>query len=183
MKKDSEVKQHIFEVVVGMLESGYETEALTIRKIAMKANVSVGLIHYHFGSKDDLLLLATQKVIDQVAVRENIQLMDMRLPPKERLRKFLYDIATIVVRYETFSKTMLKQELLSDSFSTPSYILSVLKEIKPEATDETIKWLSIMVVAPLQIIFLKEEGFKTYMNAAFTITPAFIDAHLETLGL
>ena len=177
------MKQHILEIVVEMLENGYVTEALTIRKIAMKAHVSVGLIHYHFGSKDDLLLMATQKVIDKVAVRENIQLLDMRLPPKERLRKFLYDIATIVVRYEIFSKTMLKQELLSESFSTPSYILSVLKEIKPEASDETIKWLSIMVVGPLQIIFLKEEGFKTYMNTAFTITPAFIDEHLKILGL
>lgn len=36
MKNETDVKQHILEVVVEMLEDGYETEALTIRKMAMK---------------------------------------------------------------------------------------------------------------------------------------------------
>ena len=109
--------------------------------------------------------------------------MDMNLPPKERLRKFLADIASIVLRYDAFSKIMLRQEILSNSFSTPSHILSVLKEIQPMASEASLKWLSIVVVGPLQVIFLKESGFKAYMGTEAIITPEFIDQHLSVLGL
>ncbi|HSN67558.1 MAG TPA: TetR/AcrR family transcriptional regulator [Fusibacter sp.] len=183
MQSDNNVKNHILNTTVDMLESGYESDVMTIRKISQKANVSVGLINYHFGSKTELLLTATKCVIDRVAVKENVLLMDMSLPPNERLRKFLMDMATIVLRYDAFSKIMLHQEILSSSFSTPSYILGILKEMRPMATDESLKWLSIVVVAPLQYIFLKESGFKSYMGTDEIVTPQFIDQHLSALGL
>jgi AcrR family transcriptional regulator len=183
MQQIKDVKAHILKTTVAMLENGFEPDVMTIRKIAQKANVSVGLINYHYGTKDELLLLATNQVIDRVAVSENVLLMDMNLPPKERLRKFLLDMAEIVIRYEAFSKIMLRQEILSNSFATPSHILSILKEIQPMATDASLKWLSIVVVAPLQYIFLKESGFKAYMETEAIVTPEFIDRHLSTLGL
>ena len=62
-------------------------------------------------------------------------------------------------------------------------ILNILREIQPDASDEALKWLSIVVVAPLQYVFLKESGFKAYMETDVMITPAFIDEHLSVLGL
>ena len=183
MKNASEVKSHILKTTVWMLENGFETDVMTVRKIAMKANVSIGLINYHFGSKEALLLMATNQIIDRVAAQENLLLMDMSLPPKARLRKFLMDVSSIVVRYDAFSKSLLRQEVLSDSFYTPNYILNILREIQPDASDEALKWLSIVVVAPLQYVFLKESGFKAYMETDVMITPAFIDEHLSVLGL
>ncbi|HAE43497.1 MAG TPA: hypothetical protein DCG34_11380 [Clostridiales bacterium] len=166
-----------------MLEDCFDAEVLTIRKIAQKANVSVGLINYHFESKGKLLLLATSQVIDRVAAKENLLLMDMSLPPKVRLRKFLLDMADIVVRHETFSKIILKQEILGDSILTPNHILGILKEIRPMDSDEALKWLSIVVVAPLQFIFLKEVGFKAYLDTDFVDVPNIIDKHLSLLDL
>jgi len=177
------VKEHILKTTVEMLEDGFDAEVITIRKIAYKANVSVGLINYHYGSKDELLLIATNQVIDRVAVSENTLLMDMSLSPKERLRKFLIGMTEIVIRHETFSKIMIRQEILSSSFATPNHILSILKEIQPMATESSLKWLSIVVVAPMQYIFLKESGFSAYMETEIKITPEFIDKHLSALGL
>lgn len=183
MKSGLDVKTHILKTTIDMLERGYEAEAITIRKIAKVADVSIGLINYHFGSKEKLLLMAVDQVIDHVSKEEGILLLDLSLPPKERLRVFLFEMAKIVINYESLSRTMLKQELLSDNFSTPKHILKILKEIQPEATDENLKWLSIMVVAPLQYVFLKKTGFNAYMEIDMEITPAFIDNHLNAMGL
>lgn len=182
MENTLAVKNHILQVTADMLESGFEVEAITIRKIAQKANIAVGLVNYYY-SKEELMLQATHVVIDRVAAKEGNLLVDESLPPNERLRLFLKGIAAIVMQYESFSRIMLRQEVLGQSFATPNHILPILKEMKPDASDDELKWLCIVVVAPLQYIFLKEKGFKAYMGADSTVTTEFIDHHLKTLGL
>ncbi len=44
-------------------------EAVSVRTVAKEAGVSVGAVQYHFKTKDDLLLAAYARVIDQVALR------------------------------------------------------------------------------------------------------------------
>lgn len=183
MTHNPTVKMHILNTTIEMLEKGFEADVLTIRKIAQKANVSVGLINYHFGSKDGLLLAAIHEIIWRVTAQENLLLMDSALLPKARLRKFLKGMATVVVQFKTFSRTMLRQEILSSSFATPAYLLEVLKEIKPMATDAELKWLSIEIVAPLQYIYLKETGFYAYMGTEDIDFEALIEGHLTVLGV
>ncbi len=69
--------------------------------------------------------------------------------------------------------------MLSDSFTTPEHILEILRELRPEVAEEELKWLSVLVVAPLQYIFLKEEGFKKFMTTPEFVTEPFIDNHLK----
>ncbi len=44
-------------------------EAVSIRTVAAAAGVSIGAVQYHFATKDDLLLAAYERAIDQVALR------------------------------------------------------------------------------------------------------------------
>ena len=44
-------------------------DAVSIRTVAREAGVSIGTVQYHFATKDDLLLAAYQRAIDQVALR------------------------------------------------------------------------------------------------------------------
>lgn len=44
-------------------------EAVSVRTVAKEAGVSVGAVQYHFATKDDLLIAAYSRVIDQVALR------------------------------------------------------------------------------------------------------------------
>ena len=44
-------------------------DAVSIRSVAREAGVSIGTVQYHFATKDDLLLAAYQRVIDQVTAR------------------------------------------------------------------------------------------------------------------
>jgi AcrR family transcriptional regulator len=44
-------------------------DAVSIRTVARAAGVSIGTVQYHFATKDDLLLAAYERAIDQVSLR------------------------------------------------------------------------------------------------------------------
>src|SRR5687768_4234190 len=44
-------------------------DAVSIRTVAREAGVSIGTVQYHFATKDDLLLAAYVRAIDQVVAR------------------------------------------------------------------------------------------------------------------
>jgi len=44
-------------------------DAVSIRSVARETGVSIGTVQYHFATKDDLLLAAYQRAIDQVTAR------------------------------------------------------------------------------------------------------------------
>lgn len=178
-----DIKNHIIDCTISLLNEGYEMDELTVRSIASKANIATGLINYHFGSKDNLLLQSVEKIIDTVSAQQGRILTDKSISPRDRLLMFLSHISKMVIEYREYSLVLLKHELFSDSFETPKHILEILREMEPEASDIQQKWLSIQVVAPLQYIFLKEEGFYKYMDMKLTDIDTLIECHLKRLGI
>lgn len=65
--KDDHAPQRIIESTMELIkQSGGDVGKVTARAIASQANVSLGLINYHFGNKDNLILECTQQIISQV---------------------------------------------------------------------------------------------------------------------
>lgn len=65
--KDDNLPQKIIESTMELIkQSGGDVGKVTARAIASHANVSLGLINYHFGNKDNLILECTQQLISQV---------------------------------------------------------------------------------------------------------------------
>lgn len=183
MKEVSDIKRHILDTTVKILLQGVAPELITVRKIAHKGNISIGLINYHFGSKDHLILAAIESVIENVSEEGIVILMDNQIAPSLRLRQFLIKMSEIVLHYNAYSKLLLKHELLSDSFATPSYILEILKEIDPNLSENEVRMLAIQVVAPMQYIFMKENGFLNYQDLDTLAYQEIIEIHLKRLGL
>ena len=49
--------------------AGHGLDAVSIRSVAREAGVSIGTVQYHFATKDELLLAAYGRAIDQVSAR------------------------------------------------------------------------------------------------------------------
>ena len=63
----SDVKEKIIETAITLIKnSDGLVENITIREIAQKADVAVGLINYHFGSKSRLIETCVQRIISNV---------------------------------------------------------------------------------------------------------------------
>ena len=67
MGKSEEIKEKIIKTTIEMLEkSNGEIDNITIRGIAQTVGVGTGLINYHFGTKDHLIELCVQRIIQNV---------------------------------------------------------------------------------------------------------------------
>ncbi len=65
-KKDT--KQHILDVAEKLFAE-HGLDAISLRQIIKQAGVNIAAIHYHFGSKDDLLLQLVARHLPQISAR------------------------------------------------------------------------------------------------------------------
>ncbi|MDW0071950.1 TetR/AcrR family transcriptional regulator [Clostridioides difficile] len=63
---DKDARERIIEVTLNLLNEVDDIEEITVRKIAERANVGVGLINYHFKTKDNLLSTAIGDVMSNI---------------------------------------------------------------------------------------------------------------------
>ena len=67
MVKNANVKNRIIEVTTELIEKhNGNIKDITARMIATKADVGLGLINYHFGSKEKLITECVQRIIGKV---------------------------------------------------------------------------------------------------------------------
>ncbi len=67
MKKADDIKEKIINVTTGLImESKGNAENITTRAIAEKANIGVGLVNYHFQTKENLVEICIQRIIKNV---------------------------------------------------------------------------------------------------------------------
>lgn len=63
----SNCREKLIDVTINLINKhNGDVEKVTIREITCASGVSVGLINYHFGNKNNLITLCTQKIISQV---------------------------------------------------------------------------------------------------------------------
>jgi len=110
MKKSSDIKEKIIEVTTELIrQSNGDINDITIRTIAEKANVGIGLINYHFQSKENLITLCVQRIIGNVV---------MEFSPLERHyqndRERLTDWAIQVFDFLFENKAISRISILSD---------------------------------------------------------------------
>ena len=80
--------------------AGHGLDAVSIRAVAREAGVSIGTIQYHFATKDDLLLRAYRRVIEQVTDRAMAISADDP-SPGEYIRALLLELLPLDERRES----------------------------------------------------------------------------------
>lgn len=67
MRNNEKVKESIINAATELIEqSNGEIKAITARAIADKSGVALGLINYHFESKENLIAVCVQRIINKV---------------------------------------------------------------------------------------------------------------------
>lgn len=106
-------KERILEVTEELMKS-QGLQGLTTRKIADHAGTNVASVNYHFGSKERLINEILRKRLDSFRVAFD-ELDNMKLPPVDRLKRFLLSYATQLMAYPELAQYFLTQEQLFDS--------------------------------------------------------------------
>lgn len=161
--EEMEAKQRIFEAVTALLQEEPVTEKITMRRIAERAGVGVGLINYHFQSREKLLHEAVNLTMTNAAEAWLDPTRTAEVPALQRLRNILNETAQISAKYPQFAEISVTYDLLHGDLGIEKMIIPILREhFGPLKTELEIKAYALMLISALQVTLLRRNEFKAY---------------------
>jgi AcrR family transcriptional regulator len=108
--KAKNTKQLIIEqTILLMKETGGDVECLTMRKIAEKANIGVGLINHYFESKDKLIEICVQNIIANIVHSFRIEEVEMK--PLDLTKYVVKQVVDFLMENKQISKISILSDL------------------------------------------------------------------------
>lgn len=155
----NEMKEKIIATTIALIEtSDALVENVTIRTIAKKANVSVGLINYHFGSKKELVEICVQRIISHV-MKTFSQNEALETDEKPDLAAIVVKIFRYLIENQKISKISILGDLSQAGVENNSFVSykTILKSISKEDEEVVRKIKAFMFLSTIQSAFLNKE--------------------------
>ncbi len=163
MDKSNNTKNQLIESVMKLLQECNDVSEITSRKIAERAKINLSTINYHFASKDELINIAVNKLIGDVANNYFEDIKNNAKSPRDNLRDFLTRISDIAVDYRKYTKEMITYILLKGDFNQTIEILPLVKEcFQGSISDEECKIISYQLISFMQLVFYRADEFKAF---------------------
>lgn len=115
MKDKEKVKETIINATTELIEqSGGEVKNITARAISEKSGVALGLINYHFESKENLIAICVQRIINKVLMSFAPDKKDYSEPDGLTDKQRLISFAQQTFDFLFANYAMIKISILSD---------------------------------------------------------------------
>lgn len=141
-----------------ILESGGDAQRVTIRQVADRAEVSVGLVNYYFASKEKLIEACVQRMIGGVvsAFRPNLPLEATRA---ERLGSTAAQVAAFLDQHAQISRISILSDMNAPGAkdNTMGTTRGFCNTIGAEARDQDAMLRAFCLTAILQSVFLRRD--------------------------
>lgn len=170
MNDDLEPKERILQAAINLLNDRPDPETITVRDIAGRAEVGVGLINYHFGSKDALLDEAIGTLMREAAGLDAVSpsgagalTAGAEADPVERIRAVLKQTTRVGLRFPKLARLLARHALLGGDYGAERTLLPMLREHFAGALGEPeIRVTAIQIVAPLQAMAVRAEDVEVF---------------------
>ena len=162
----SDIKELLIDQTIALIkESDGKPESITARAIAQRSGVALGLINYHFGSKDNLLAECSNKIITDLLCSMKPELMNAKddgLSDRERLNGY----AKQTFEFLFANRAIVKMSILSDFSSYRADSNSALTQkgfqmaLRGNIPDKSKRLISFSLASSMQAAFLAAEESK-----------------------
>ena len=167
MKDKEKVKETIINATTELIEqSGGEVKSITARAIADKSGVALGLINYHFESKENLIAICVQRIINKVLMSFAPDKKDYTEPDgltdKQRLISFAQQ--TFDFLFDNYA--IIKISILSDFKDYKPICNSVYTQmgfrlaLRGNIPENKKQLIAFSLTSTMQAAFLSEENSK-----------------------
>jgi AcrR family transcriptional regulator len=160
MKKSEAVKEKIIDATIELLQgSTGRIEDITIRQIAEKTGIGIGLINYHFGTKENLIGICVQKIIGNVIVafRPTIPNPSNEI---EVLKEVAKQVMDFLLNNPEISRIPIMGDMVAPAImdNTMKTVIGFLSSIKTDSRPQQEKLLlTYSMTLILQGMFLKKD--------------------------
>lgn len=160
MTESNDLKNKIINVTKELISKGDgDINKITIRAIAEKADVGVGLINYHFKNKDNLIEICVQQMIGDVVDSFRTDL-DNTSVPVERLAVTVKQVMDFLFSNEAISRISILSDMKNPTGNDNSTktMLGFFSNLKGSMDEGEGKKLIFALTAILQSIFLRKDA-------------------------
>ena len=170
-------KEELIDITTALInENKGEVEKVTIRDIAKRSGVSIGLINYHFGNKDNLITECVQKIISKVVTSFKPDMeVGKGLPAFEAGKARLIDAACKVFDFFYAYPSISRISILNDysdytEKSNSYYSLQGFSRIIGDAIEDQQKKerISFALACSMQVMFLKTVNEPVFLGYDFS---------------
>ncbi len=176
MEKNINVKNRIIEATTELIEQyNGSIKDITARMIAAKAEVGLGLINYHFGSKEKLITECVQRIIGKVVTE--FQMTKQYETDKERLTACAVYVFDFLFEHSAISRV----SILGDLQNYTKDCNSVLTQrgfslsLKSSISNEKKSMFVFILTAAMQAAFLGSDTAKQLLGYDFTKSKDRVD--------
>ena len=156
-------KDRILKAAWKLLLTTKDPDAVTVREVAKQADVGIGLINYHFKSKDTMLIEALGRELDIKATMWSNMAEDESLDPMENLCSMIMNLIDVSDEYMYLIQMAAKNELLQSEIMTPLYFVPYIKKITGQ--DElTCKLKAYSLTTTIQLMSVRKNAFSSYIG-------------------
>lgn len=164
MYKTERTKNDMVNAVIELIEETGSSN-ISISQIAKKANTAVGLINYHYKSKQDLLVDAVRRYIENSIKEENQNFLKKNVESKEMIVLSFQSYADFLAKHGEISKLYIKfcleGYIKADSLKQAiEFYPPILKSINSNLSDDKIMIILNMISSTIQLSFLEADIIK-----------------------
>ena len=165
-KHEIDTHENIMTAAIQLIEEHGDAARITMRDIAAKANVGVGLINYHFQTKDNLISQCVQRMIGLVIDKFEPLYKSLEMKPLDKLKYLVKLNSGFLVTNIGISRISISNDILSgnsndNSTQTAKAYFPVVKEVcGDKKTESEIYVMLHILISSLQVAFLRSEVLK-----------------------
>jgi len=182
--KSEETKERIIEQTIGLIRASHGlTENITIRGIAEKANVGLGLVNHYFGTKERLIEECVQRIIGGVigAFRPALVEGEDHVATTKRVSKQVMDY---LMGNPEISKISILGDLKQPKEwdNTMGTVHGLGARLSGGQAQSSHKLNAFMITAVMQVAFLRKDTLQQTLGVNWSDKAerdAFIDALIE----
>ena len=182
---EQDSRQLIIDAAKALLEVTEDVDKITVRQISKRAGVGIGLINYHFKSKDNLLSIAIGDIMANAIWDFTYTDEYFNLEPIAKLKVMIKELCTLIGSNEKLIRFMLTREIMDGNMQTPLQIIPLLKEVFGDAKDDMqLRIIALQILHPLQVTGLNAPAFYIYSGIDLSSTEqrnGFIDMLIDNL--
>lgn len=171
MDKSANIKNRIIEVTTELIEQyNGNIKDITARMIAEKADIGLGLINYHFGSKEKLITECVQHIIGQVVAGFHME--QEFQTDKERLSAWATYVFNFLFEHSAISRVSILGDCQNYTVNCNSVLTQrgFLLSLRDGISHEDKSMFVFILTATMQIAFLGSETVKQLLGYDFTKT-------------
>ncbi|MCC0721931.1 TetR/AcrR family transcriptional regulator [Clostridioides sp. ZZV14-6044] len=183
-EKDKDARERIIEITLRILEEVEDVDKITVRQIAERAGVGVGLINYHFKTKDNLLSIAIGDTMSNIITELSYDSV-YTLDSVENLKDLLKRLCDIGIHYDKVLPFILNQCIINGNMQAQLAIIPILRNIFGDEKDEmSLRTIALQIILPIQMAALSPESFQLYSGTNIKVKHQrdnFIDILIENI--